>query len=674
MPNRKIWASTLRWTLVCWVVVFWRMDYRSLIDDEAHYAQLTREMLRTGSWLVPTLNGAPFIDKPILFHWLQALAFSVFGESEFSAGLPSALAAVVLFVITAVLGKRLMSGGVAERAWLMLATMPATFVLSRIGYLDMLFTMCLFGSIACVLLSALHGRRRLQYLGYALLVLAIMTKGPVALALVGLFFMLAWLVGGECRQALRTVDWRVGLALTVLGSAPWFVWMHGRFGDRFIQDYLLEGHLHYLSPRASGSSSASGFYLEMFVTVFFPWSLVALGSLIDDLRRWWKGTRPPSATLMLWLWIVSVLLLFTVARFRVDRYIFPAAPACCLLAARGWMMARQEHDARSVAFTRAAIFAVAVLLIGAGVVLGLRLPTLGLDVPLAAFSLPVILLAGGLWIAWQMVRGHLRPPPVLNGPIGVLVTVYALVVAIGFPILEKGRPIKAVGSWLQAQSTRGDAVGLYALDRWQPTLRYYGRRPLERLDDEDAVRKFLAEPGPRWLVTRRDSLRALAPDVTGAAPPDIALTVPAIVGTSGRGVRRQIWSDVIVVRKTAEPTVREASGPPVSATDPLPTLAASSTPSIGTVLPVTQLPPPTSGVAVAASRPDDRENIPPPAPPESASMPPRSQVRSDVSLAQTDRRTSATARPPRRRVRRGAGAPPPHVDQTLQPPLLQQQK
>jgi 4-amino-4-deoxy-L-arabinose transferase-like glycosyltransferase len=667
--------SILRWAVVCWVIVFWRMDYLSLIDDEAHYAQLTREMLRAGSWLVPTLNGAPFIDKPILFHWLQALAFKFLGESELAAGLPSALAALVLFGITALLGRRLMSHSEGERAWLMLATVPATFVLSRIGYLDMLFTACLFGAIACLVLSALHGRPRLQYLGYALLVLAVMTKGPVALALVAVFLMLSWLAGGACREAVRALDWRMGLVLALLGSAPWFVWMHGRFGDRFIQDYLLEGHLQYFAPRASGSSSANAFYVEMFVTVFFPWSLVAIGSLVDDLRSWRRtGTRPPVSTQLLWTWIATVLLLFTVARFRVDRYIFPAAPACCLLAARGWARARDARDVMDAAFTRLAIFAVATMLVAVGAVLGLRLPDLGFNVPLTAYLLPAVLLAGGTWIAGHMLRDQFRPPPVADGPIGILVVTYAIVVVVGFPLFEKARPVRTVGSWLQTQSAREDAVGLYALDRWQPTLRYYGRHVLQRLDDEEAVRRFLAGPGRRWLVTRRDSLDALRTNVLGGTQPDIALAVPAVVGTSGRGVRRQIWNDVVVVRKAVEPQIARAPGAtvPSLARQRRATMTEDSAAPAGTKVEldpgpsapahaavVTQLPPPTSAVAAAAGRPDDSENTVPPVPLASASIWTKSRATSDDSLVSMDRRTSAKVPQPRRRVRRADRAPIP---------------
>src|SRR5687768_16261481 len=168
----RLLTHLLRWTLVCWVVIFWRLDYVALLDDGAHYAQLTREMLQRSSWLVPILDGSPYIDKPVLFHWLQGLAFWLFGESELAARMPSALSAIVLFALTRFLGRRLFESSAGERAWLMLATVPATFVLSRVGYLDMLFTTFTFGAVACLLVSALDDRPKLQYVGYAALAFA----------------------------------------------------------------------------------------------------------------------------------------------------------------------------------------------------------------------------------------------------------------------------------------------------------------------------------------------------------------------------------------------------------------------------------------------------------------------------------------------------------------------
>src|SRR5437867_3489876 len=75
--------------IVGWVALVGGLRYPSLLDpDEAHYAQLTREMLRSRSWFVPLLDGSPFIDKPVLFHWLQMACVRLFGESEFAFRLP----------------------------------------------------------------------------------------------------------------------------------------------------------------------------------------------------------------------------------------------------------------------------------------------------------------------------------------------------------------------------------------------------------------------------------------------------------------------------------------------------------------------------------------------------------------------------------------------------------
>src|SRR6185503_12111770 len=117
MPRvaRTSWLGPFRWVAIGWVVFFWRLGYPSLMDpDEAHYAQLTREMLRAGSWLVPLLDGVPYIDKPVLFHWLQGASMWLLGESELAARLPSAIAAVALFAFTRWVGIALFGASVGE--------------------------------------------------------------------------------------------------------------------------------------------------------------------------------------------------------------------------------------------------------------------------------------------------------------------------------------------------------------------------------------------------------------------------------------------------------------------------------------------------------------------------------------------------------------------------------
>jgi 4-amino-4-deoxy-L-arabinose transferase-like glycosyltransferase len=549
--SNKLLLSALRWSVVCWVVVFWRLGYVGLIDDGAHYAQLTREMLRDHSWFVPLLDGAPFIDKPVLFHWAQGLAIRFLGEQEAAVRLPSAVAGVGLFAFTRWTGVRLFDPTIGERGWLMLATIPATFVLGRIAYLDMVFTMFTFGGMACLLVASLRDRPRLQYAGYALLALAVMTKGPIAIVLAAVFLGLGWAAGGESRRAVSLLSWKTGLLGTIVVASPWFVWMYWQFGDEFVRGYVLAGHLSYLSPRSSASSRTHTFYLRMFFTAFFPWSLVTLGYAVDTCRRRLGGVAPAADEMLLWAWTIAVIAVFTLAQFRVDRYIFPAAPACCLLAARAWVAAKSDVGWREYPATRIAIFALALFFVLLAAALAVSLPGLALNIPKAAFLLPASLALGGVAMVVTMLRNDLRPPTVLRIPIGMMVVVYGLIVTMGFPLIEEGRPVKEVGRWLRAQSVAGDSVGLYGprLRRWEPALRYYATRPVRRLDDENDARAFLASSGNNWVVMRKERYDELA---AAGVLGQIAHTVPAIVGTSGRGLRRQIWSDIVVVRKVPE--------------------------------------------------------------------------------------------------------------------------
>ena len=163
--------------------------------------------------------------------------------------LPIAIAAVALFWLTRWTGRQLFDERIGVRAWLMLATLPLTFLLGSIGLFDMVFTAFLFGAIAVALVAALRNRPRLQYVSYVLVSLAVMTKGPVALVLPGVFFLVGLATGREIRTALLSLRWVTGGALSVVLSLPWFVWMYYALGWDFVHQYALAGNLYYITQR-----------------------------------------------------------------------------------------------------------------------------------------------------------------------------------------------------------------------------------------------------------------------------------------------------------------------------------------------------------------------------------------------------------------------------------------
>ena len=106
-----------------------------------------------------------------------------------------------------------------------------------------------------------------------------MTKGPVALVLAGLFFLVGLACGKECRTALLSLRWVTGAVLTVLLSLPWFVWMYYALGWHFVHQYALAGNLYYITQPQSFSNRAFNhtLYVSTFFAGFFPWSIVVLG-------------------------------------------------------------------------------------------------------------------------------------------------------------------------------------------------------------------------------------------------------------------------------------------------------------------------------------------------------------------------------------------------------------
>jgi 4-amino-4-deoxy-L-arabinose transferase-like glycosyltransferase len=539
------WLPGIRWIAIAWIVVFWRLGYSSLIDpDEAHYAELTREMLQSGNWLVPLLDGKPFIDKPVLFHWLQGASVLLLGETEFAARLPTALAALGLFAMTRWVGTTLFSAEAGTLGAIMFATIPATFALANIAIFDMVFALFLFGAVGCLLVAAKQSSVRIELYGYGLLTLAVMTKGPVALLLVALLLAAAFVASSETRAQVRGLHWRVGLPSVAVAASPWFLWMEWRFGAKFAQGYLLAGNLWYFTQPIEFSARAINhtFYLRAFAGAFFPWSAVVAGRGIDVIRRIRSEVALSSGEALLWLWILVVVGFFSLARFKLDHYIFPAAPACCLIAAHAWREAALDTDGRLWG-TRYSVFVMGGMLIIGGSFAGVYLSKIDLALPATALLLPLALFAGGVGLLFQAERRRWAVPPGAGAVVIALLVCYATVVVVGFPALEQVRPMARVARILARSTPAAAPVALYRLERWRGSLRYYLNRPVQRLETVEEARVFLQQPNQVYIaMLRRDYLELRNQNV----PVYLMMAHRAVIGTTGHGLRRQRWGFLVV--------------------------------------------------------------------------------------------------------------------------------
>jgi 4-amino-4-deoxy-L-arabinose transferase-like glycosyltransferase len=502
------YAMVLVWAVVCAVVVFWRLGEASFWDpDEAHYAQASREMLMAGRWLLPSYNGQPFFDKPILFYLLQVTSFSLFGVTEFAARLVPALASLGLLWFTARAGQAFYDRPTGQLSALMLGVSAPFFALIRYAIVDMVFACFLIGGLVLIVEAALVDRPKLQYPGYALLALAVLTKGPLALVLTGLGWALSAACSAEFRRRTLSLRWGVGLAIIVAISAPWYILMWHQHGDAFLETYLYKENLKLFASTLYPTQRSRFQYLQLLVLGLLPWTPVLLGRIVDLVRTLWKRQAVTAIETALWGWIVAVIGFFSLSSFRLDHYIFTVLPLACVLMASGWQHADDvgRSDLTATKFGVKVVGPILVVL-GIGVVVYARMSPLGLDWRINAAPVALVLCGIGLTLAaWRRQTG-LRQALFVAA---AMVATYAVVLTVVGPVLELEKVVKPMASALAPKLEVSDRVGAYKLDRWKTSWRFYVGHNTEQMDRPEEADAFFAKPGRFYCMMSSESLDQL---------------------------------------------------------------------------------------------------------------------------------------------------------------------
>jgi len=538
--------------VLAFVVLFWRLGAPTFWDpDEAHYAETSREMIATGDYWTPRYNGQPFFDKPALFHQLQAAAMRGVGPSELGARLVPAMAALALIGVTWWFGSAVASPHVGLVAALLLTISPGLFALARYAILDTLFTLFTSGGAALLAAAVLRDRPRLQWAGYIAIALGVATKGPVALVLCGLTFLLTMAVSKELRPKLLALRWIAGLAIVAAVASPWFILMYVRYGRQFIDGYVLNENVRLFAGNLYANQPGVWFYFQILTTGLLPWTGLVVGRLVDDVRALRRGERLDALEILLWTWTASVVGFFTASTFKLDHYVFPVAPALCLLCARAWVDMWHEEFASRHAGARAGGHLVGPLLVMMGIGCGYFLVA-RLDLPRAAIVVPIAIAGCGVALttfANLRARLRLRPPIVPWFGLVALGVTYAGLLLYVIPALEQRKVVPDVARFVARQAPPGDGrVASFRLNRWTPALRFYVDRPMEFLDDAAEAEAFLQRPEPFYIVMRRGAFDEF---VARGLPLTIAYERDGMWATSGRALwrRRETPTQFVVVAR-----------------------------------------------------------------------------------------------------------------------------
>lgn len=307
------------------------------LPDEGRYAEIGRWMLQSGDYLAPRLNGLPFFHKPPLLHWLQSCMFAILGSSPWAARLVPALHAG-LMLLGVYLSVRHTEGETrARQAMLILGSSLGFLIGGQYLNHDILVAAWISTAIWCMGAAFIQGHKpdtRLALLGFVACALGVLSKGLIGIVLPAMV-ILVWLIFTGQTRKIMALPWIRGLALFCAVTLPWFLLAQNKYPELF--NYLIIGqHFARYTGQNFNNQWPFWFYLVVLPALLFPWSLL-LGVWLQSstFRTLFQQDRKAPDTQwasLLWIWLGTVLLFFSIPNSKIVGYIFVVLPpAACLL-------------------------------------------------------------------------------------------------------------------------------------------------------------------------------------------------------------------------------------------------------------------------------------------------------------------------------------------------------
>ncbi len=309
-----------------------------MLPDEGRYVGVAWEMLRSGDWLTPTLDGLPFFHKPPLFYWITAGSMSVFGLHEWAARVAPVLGASLGAFALYLFMRRWVGERLARLTLVALLAQPLFFIGGQFANLDMLVAGCITATIVLAAHAALCVERDLPYRSalsgaYAMAAIGVLAKGLIGIVIPALV-LLAWLVAQRRWRVLRALIWWPGLLLFLLVAAPWFVAMQARFPD-FLDYFFVVQHFKRFAAGGFNNVQPVWFYLAVLLLFSLPWlpwiyRLFNRTSVVDADRR--------QVRLLMVVWVLLVVLFFSMPKSKLLGYVLPAVPPLAALMTEGYAL------------------------------------------------------------------------------------------------------------------------------------------------------------------------------------------------------------------------------------------------------------------------------------------------------------------------------------------------
>jgi 4-amino-4-deoxy-L-arabinose transferase-like glycosyltransferase len=390
-------GAALLLALLAALLLFRLGDVPLVGPDEPRYARVAVEMHRASEWVRPTLQGRPWLEKPVLYYWLAGAAYSVLGENAGAARIPSVLAALATVALTAYVGMRLYGPSAGLHAAFVLATSLLFFVYGRAASMDMLLAAGVTAAIGLLCLRLFSIERRWSLVAaWAAAGLATLAKGPLGL-LLPMLVVIGFAAARRRWRTLRDVVSPAGVLAFLAVAGPWYVFILADQGRHFVDVFVLNHNVARFTSTVHRHPGPPWYYLPLLLAGFFPWS----GLLLPGLAR--LAPRRSPADLFVLLWLAAPLAFFSLAGSKLPGYILPCLPPLALAAGRAATALTSGEELPRGAGPRAVSIVTLVLAAAVGALpLVLRRqghPDWPLTVPLSVWAVLV-----ALFFSWRMGR------------------------------------------------------------------------------------------------------------------------------------------------------------------------------------------------------------------------------------------------------------------------------
>ncbi len=292
--------------------------------DEAIYAGVAKEIFLSKDWLHLTWAGQAWIDKPPLSIWATAFFYKLFGVSEFSARLFSALCGVGIVVMTYLIGRKLLNRWVGFTGAMVLLSSSHFLRFSRFGMMDAPVTLFL-----CLALYFFWlGREKDRYLVFFGLAagFGFLTKSFAIAFVFPIVGFYAWWAD-ELVLLKRPAFW-AGLGVFLVMAVGWTGYQAAHYGQAYLDEALYKHFFLRSSQALEGHAGNYYFYIRTMVNKYHPWILVGVFSAPFFLFKAIKDRLEEIIYLSLWMFVIFIIV--TLMKTKLPWYIFPAYPALSL--------------------------------------------------------------------------------------------------------------------------------------------------------------------------------------------------------------------------------------------------------------------------------------------------------------------------------------------------------